>query len=801
MQRPTSPMKIIWLLVLGVLFFLSALLPANAATAVSLLKMDKQENPYHTRIQLNTSTVPEFSMTSSGQRVDVTLKDAKVGKTLHELPEDETVVKIMLAQKHRDLMVSILLRRPPKQVVAESRDNPPGVVLDLYWEESDVARPAVAFRIAGMPPRKAGAKAAAHQQRSPWEEDWMQFFSAYRSDWHFKLPLSYTLPPLAPLVTDRQNPVWALQTLADEGRFLSLLDASEGLNDLSEAQTYQRDQLVAEAQLRSGALAAGLARLERLRNRYGSDNLRVEYLTAYAQAGQGQPVVGQLTLAAVVPKAGGNRAMLPLLQLLNAEMALAAGRDKEALPHLDAVAFWPDRLQDIAGLRRADALAGTGDLGKAVALYRELAEVGGLFEHYLFSCSRAASSAFRHGDYEFATTLYRRLIELTDGLPGHDLVLFGAGVSAYESGDLTWGMIGLERAALDSPGSEGSDRARLRLIDHQVVSGGELELAKAAGEYGRLARASRYRAVREEGYFKQALAHYLLEDYRASVDELMTFRRDFFSSALRHDAELLLTRQIPRVVRQLMEQQNDLEAVVLVEKNRSLLLGNRLDRDFLEDLAGAFGRLGLYDRAARVLLYLFDRIEDPDQKEHLYLPLARSYFKRGEYRQVSDYASRYLETYPEGGDAGALLDLLLDALKEQGRDDELLQWLKKSERPSSAELETRAAWDFWRLGDLDGVVAALEKVLNTETGLQVKEMALLAEAAFQTGRSETAEACYRQLLEDPEYGPQAHYRTAQLLLKRHRKNQAAALLRKLVDENDESLWAKLARDLLTQVKR
>jgi len=802
MQRPTSPMKIIWLFILGILFFLSAMVPARAADGVSLLAMDKQEDPYHTRIYLHTSAVPTFHVTSSGQRVDVTLNGAGMARGLHKLPEDETVVKILLAQKQRDLMVSILLRRPPRQVIAESREHLPGMVLDLYWEESDAARPAIAFRIAGMPPRKEGRSASDQERKSPWEDDWKRFFSAYRSDWTLNLPLRYTLSPLPPLVSDRHSSVWPLQALATAGRFSNLLEAGDGMSGLTAKQAYQRDLLMAEAQLQSGALAAGLARLEQLRDQHGRDDIRVEYLTAYAQARLGQPVVGLVTLVAVLPKAADNKLFLPALHLLCAETSLAAGRDKEALPYLDADhVAWPQPLRDLATLRRADALAGTGDRPAAVALYRDLAGPGGLLDHHLFSADRAAFSAFRDGDYAFAATLYRRLIGLTDGLPGHDLILFAAGASAFQSRDPGWGVIGLERAALDSPGSEGSDRARLRLIDHQVLAGDDLKLDRAAADYGALAGESRFLAVREESFFKQALAHYLLADYRTSSEELMTFRRDFHSSNLRQEADLLLARQIPLVVHDLLAEQSDLEAVVLVEKNRSLLLSSGFDRAFLEDLAGAYSRLGLHERAARVLLYLLDRIQDPGQRESLFLPLATSYFKRGEYRQVDDYASRYLAAYPRGEDAGALLQLLLESLKQQSRDDELLRWLKKPGRPSSVAIETSAAWNYWRLGDLAATAESLEKIRKMGAELQVKEMALLAETDFQLGRSAAAETIYRQLFKDAEYGVQARYRTAQLLLKRQQRKPAADLLSKLIHENGDSRWAKLARDLLIQVKR
>ena len=232
----------------------------------------------------------------------------------------------------------------------------------------------------------------------------------------------------------------------------------------------------------------------------------------------------------------------------------------------------------IVDLRRADALAGLGDMQAASEIYTDLAEEPGLFEHYLFSFNRAAFNAFKLQNYEFSYHLYRQLADLALELPGSDLVLYASGAAALESGDLGWGLVGLQRATLDRPGSEGGDRAELLMIDLKVNNDGDMALLDAADAYGDLARRSNSRAVREEAYFKQALAHYLLGENVQSVDELMTFNRDFRSSALRREAELLLAKQLPGLIRSLIDEQDDLKAVVLVEQNRKLLLNDKLGR-------------------------------------------------------------------------------------------------------------------------------------------------------------------------------------------------------------------------------
>lgn len=801
MGYPTQIIKIFGVLLFLLLFLLSSTLTVQAANKATLTGMEKQEQIDNTRITLLFTALPDFDVEHSGQRIDLLLKDVWVSAKLRSLPEDETVVKILLAQKHRDLLTSLLLRRPPKHVVAESKNDPPRIVLDLLWEGESGARPGVAFRIADMPVRKTGKKAKNLQRESPWASHWRDFFKDYRSYWKLKLPFQYRLPTLPPLISEQQSPLWSLQQYADQEKWLSLLRAAGQMADLDQPQNYLLNLLIAEAQLRSGDTAAGLARLQVLRDRPGTEQNRVDYLTAYAQAVSGQPFVAQLTLQELLPNLVAGQPLTTFSTLLAVDVALAAGQGKLALEYLQNPELtWPKELQPLIELRTADARAELDQLQQAVTDYQGLMDEAGLFENNLYSCNLAAAAAYRIGAFEFADQLYRKLSEIVKELPGADLIQFAAGASAYAAGDQKWGLIGLQKASLDWPGTEGGDRAELRLIDHQLLSGGEFEMAKAATDYGRLGKLASHRKVREEATFKRALALYLLADYRESVNDLMRFRREFGSSKLRRETDLLLLEQLPKVIHSLMEQQQELEAVVLVEQNRNLLLRGGVDKAFLHDLAEAFDSLGLYARASRVLLYLFDRAANDIQRRPLYLPLAESFLKRTEFGKASEYAAEYLKKYPRGADSAALFGVLLDAFEKQGRDEELLAWLERKNRPHSPELEVRAAWIYWQQERFKDVVESLEWARQTEP-LQVKEMALLAEAYYRVKKNSAAEKIFRRLEADSGFRSQARYRRAQLLLRKQEQRDALNLLAQLVEEDGNSSWGKLAQDLLIQEKQ
>ncbi len=802
MRHPLKIVKIVGLLLFLLLFLMSITMTVQAADPITLLEIQKQEKPDYTRIILKFSASPEFSSEDSGERVDLLLSNVQLSPELHNLPEGEKIVDILLAKKPQGLLVSVLLRRPPQKIITKAKQDAPWVVVDIFWDMNASVRPAVAFKIAKMPPRKAGKRAARFQRQSPWTGHWDKFFREYRTYWKLELPLNYTLSRLPLLIKDKKSPLWSLQQHANNNMYLSLIQTATGLDHLSPQQIYLRDVLVAEAQLWTGAIEAGVARLDALRREEGSEQARVEYLTAYGQALAGQPLVAQLTLQQLLPKLSESHPLLPLVHFLFAETALSAGQNQRALEHLQITGLsWPDSLLVPLEMRVADAHAGLGDLDEAIAVYRGLAEEPGLFTYYRFSLNRAAFSAFKNNNYKLASTLYRKLVDpLIEGF-GDDLLLFAAGSSAYEAGDLGWGMIGLQRAVLDRPNSEGGDRGKLRLIDIKLIKGGDLVLEQVAKEYSDLGQHSQFRLVREESRFKYALVLYLSGEYQKSVEALMRFKREFGSSKLIREVNYLLLQQLPKVIHQLLVKKNDLQAVVLAEKNRTLLLNSEFDDGLLYDLATSFERLGLYERSGRVLLYLFDRTSGKLEQQKIYLLLAQSYLKRAEYQQAGHYAERYLKKYPHGSDAGALFGILLDAFERDNQPEQLLSWLNRKDRPSSPELEIRAAHIYWQLGQWQSVASSLEKAQKTGPPLKVKEMALLGEAYYQLNKNSAAEKIYRQLFADPEFGVQARYRTAQTLFRQQQRKEALKLLKQLVETDGDTSWGKLAQDLLIQEER
>ena len=799
MQRPLRMKKVIgfWLFIL--LLFFSLTWSVRAAEPVQLLGMDKQESPGQARITFQLSKLPDFTTDHSGQRIDLLLKNAQMSAGLRNLPEDESVVKILLAQQHRDFMVSILLRRPPAQVISESLNGPPRIVMDIAWDHDNTgSRPAVAFAIPGMPQRKAGPRARQHQFTSPWAGRWEAFFEEYRTFREFEVPLVYNLPSLPDLVGD-DDPLSHLQELAAHGR-LQEFSAAAAQMEFDPQQLLLRELMVAESHLRSENPGAALVVLEAVEESQGAFQDRVEYLTAWARADNGQPIMAQVAVQQLLTRLPAEHRLRPAATLLLAEAALATEQNEVTQSVLQTPDNWPEELRDLRKLRLTDARAGLRGSAEPLEAYRKLLEDARLAHRQRFSMNRAAFLAFRQGEFALAADWYRQLAVTHESAPLNNLLSYAAAAAAHAAGDREWSLIELERITLDAPGSEGADRAQLKLIDHRVLNGSEADRAQAVHDYARLGNRSAVLDVREEARFKAALVLYLEKKRALSVEQLMQFRREFASSNLRREADLLLLEQVPRLIEQKVAAGADLKAVVLAEQNRRLLLRGELDSSFLQTLATAFERLGLHQRHARVLLYLFDRSSGTPQQRSLYLPLAESFHKREAYGEAQHYAEQYLERYPQGADRPALYAILLDALAAQQQTDELQRRLEEPQRPRTLELSTRVAWIYWQQGDYPALVEELEPLYRTGAELGVKEMALLAEAAYQCARDDLAEDLYRQLFVTAGFSQQARYRAAQMALRQEQRGVALKLLEEVVETDDDSSWGKLARDLLIEIR-
>ncbi len=777
-------------------------LPAGAAE-VSLQRMAKEEGLGSARLLFELSSLPAYRLQRSGQRVDLFFSGTVVDPSLLLLPGDETVVKVLLARHEKDLMVSFLLRRPPVRMMATSLRNPDRIAVDLFWDEGG-ARTAIAFRVAGLPGRSGDGVVGAPRHSSPYEGRWESFFSEYRTPLQIPLVLRYSLSRLPAGWARRTGSELArnLEGLAAAGRWDEVQSTLAGIiakEPPSSEEGRWSEALWGESLMRLGQLdKANVVFADVAKDGLGPQlRARVLYLQAFSQAAGGDVYAARKLLHDSATAVFQGSELWPHALLLQAELALALGEFDKALSYLQENVGWPAELQTVRDLRLADALAGAGQLEPAVQLYRSLDFPGSpLFSHPV-SLRQAAEVYSETGGFAQATLMYEQLAgaeDLSRDIRG--LALLGAGLAADASGDPRRAHL-LSQVWGDFLDAEAGIRARLKLTDKRVLAGGELERRRAAIDYSEVAQLAPLRELREEAAFKQALALYLGNEPMATVEVLGRFLREFSSGELAPEARVLMRIVLPPVIVKLVEQEQDLQALVLLEQYRELLLAGPMSWTFLLDVARASTRLGLLERAYKVYLYMLDVATGTAKEEEFYLPFLELAFDRDQYDLVGTYALRYLTRFPEGKDYNRIYYLNVRALQLAGRLDAAADLLRYSLRPKDEALESLAADIFWDLERYDEVARCFDDS-GPEKQNPPQGMLLKAEALSRIGRGQEALPMLEPLLAHELFGDQATFRYAKIHLNQGQRELGLKIMQGLATEGKGSLWRKLAQETLAE---
>lgn len=759
-----------------------------------------------TQLLLELSALPKYRMTTSGQRLDLLLSNTSVVGSLGRLPEDDVVVKVLLAQRGPDLMVSFLLRRPPTLAQAATLPGVGRISIDLSWDQVQAgARPAIAFTVPGLPRARSNGATAVTGVRSAYTGRWEAFFREYRSPMSVPVPLRHELPAL-PTELFRQaggelgSALEALAQGADWAKILKeLQQMAPKVPQGGEGEAHFL-ALQAEALLRTGAGPQAVVQLQKLLAGALPAQLkeRVNYLQAFAQAMIGRADLARSALAA---GPGAQSLLRPYSALLRGELALAAGDARSALAALDSSEVaWPESLRLRRERRRADALALAGDGAAALALYRPLLEGSPGLAGCAFSLNQAAQAMAAAGDDHGALKLY--------GMLGNDLGLDGATRAlAQVAQALLLIRVGEEARAkailwkqVDAPYVEAGARSRLKLFDFDVLAGGAMERRRASAAYGEIAAGAAQRSLREEAALKQALALYLAEDLPASLAAAGRFVRDFGSGSLVHEGQALLREIVPQQIASAIADQDDLQALVLVEQHRSLLLDDAMTGPLLLELGRATTRLGLFERACKLYLYLLDAAAGRPEEEDYYLPFLETAFDRGELELLRTYALRYLTRFPKGKDLPRVFYLQVRAMQQSQDLEGAAALLKSPQRPKDEALEVLATEIFWKLERYADVAACFgganqQPVTGPPAGLILK-----AEALCKLGREGEALPIFQHLMSQQAFADQAMFRYGELRLRQGNRREGFNTLRRLAAEGKSPLWRKLAEESLVQAK-
>jgi predicted Zn-dependent protease len=777
-----------------ILLFFGMALPVHASDKYSLQNLAKVDVFDISRIVFDFSDVPEFKLETSGQRIDLLLSNTDVAPSLKVLPEDDKIVRVLFARKPKELLVSILLHKIPTRVATIKNPATKQVTLDINWATSGANRPAVAFQLSGMPTAHATLKNIATPQiTSSYTGRWQDFFKTFHTPLDIPVPIRHAVPVLPSWTIKKEDrPGQPLMQLANAGQWQALLEKIKktpppGVSDITTI-------LHAEALLRTGHPDRVLDVLDQQRSALNGSPLasRAAYLRALSEAICGHPYQARASLLPLLDKQKASAAMTPFGRLLDAELLLAIGRYAQAYEILkEPVQNWPTNLQRPVQWRRAEALILIGKTAEAGRNFGHLFNRTDPYAKFPEIRYHAALTYLKTGHYRQAEQYFRSLASDLHNPVDHGNALFYAARAAYLDNDLKTALVTLEQLRDNYEGTEPGYRAWLALLDHRFQKSGATAFIQIARDYGTIARQAPIRGLREEAAFKQALAFYLHQRQERAADLLQVFLNNFSHGPLLNEARALLAELLPPLILRLIHSGNDMKAVVMVEQNRELLINGNLAWPFLPDLAEAYTRLGLWEKACKSYFFLIDRGAKRQQDKPYYLPLTQLLHDRAQFAMAASFAQRYLDKYPKGSDREKLFELQLAALEKSNRLDEAVKLLKQPKHPQSDGIELQSARIHWKREEIKEIIDQPKGLNSTHEGLFLR-----AEALFRSTRFTEALSLYEQLQQQTDYADQAMYRCGQIKLKAGDTPSALKLFGQLAENRPASFWGRLAKDAI-----
>ena len=776
--------------------------PAGAASVLTAIS--RTDETASLQLYFRFDRLPGYRTATRGRAVDLTLEDTTVADKLVEPAVDERLIKMTRRRQGGATIFSFYFRYPPQKVNQTGSKETATLLLDIFTGNPlSAAYPELVTQLQGVRVvERARADTLDPRVASVFHSDWGAVFRRYESAVELQAPPRLLLPPFplaAALPPSQPAATWLpaeIAALADSDQWSQMQrPLREALG--REPNERRRERLLltwGEAMVRAGNLQEARPLLQRIAIEY-QDTLLADlaaFLAAFVQAVRGEPLQSFHELETLTAKLAAATPFGGSLEMLLAELALAGNRPAEAEQLLARPAVAADAsLQELRALRRADILAARKSEG-ALAAYRELAARSTLIDTAPLSLAHYAGLLYRAGEFAEAAERYQQLADqlTSDRLKG--LALFRQAMCRLHlPGSEHKAEQGLLQVADAFPATEGGIRARMKRLDLDYVEG-RIAPGETAAAYGELAQTASTVPLRLEAAFKLALVTARMGDHAASVDQLMTLRREFRTGDLRVEAEALLLEQLPGLLRDLVARKDYVRALVLAKQNRNFFVRGWIEPDLLLAMARAYGELGLTDKAAQTYQYLYEVLPEAGQ-ERIHLPLIQALFAAGQYLQVEEFADRYLLRHPAGADGPAIRLLKVRALYASRQLDRALAVLDAPGTEPSSELERLRARIHFDRQEWPRVIELLSRP-ETRPRLDDEATLWLAEACFQADRNDCAAPLFSDLAERTADNEQARFRLAQLRLRADKPAEALNLLRKLAEEGKDPLWTRLARE-------
>jgi tetratricopeptide (TPR) repeat protein len=778
----------------------------SAMAASVLQRVNRGDEPTRVQLFLHFDRLPGFQLATDGRKIDVELLDTTSAPSLPAPAADERMIKMVTKEQPPKTIVSFYFRYPPQKVTTEGNKETSMLLIDvLLGNQLSATYPELTTKLQGVSVVKRTDSSSFNPlNNSLYASNWLSFFTKYESPVEIKPQPRLHLPPfplasaIAPVLDNEQwLPAEVLELARDNkwGQACQLL--RQEVTTQPEEPLKERLVLTyAEALIRAGEYRDPYFLLQRIMLRYPDTLLAdlANFLLIYQQAVRGDFVNSFYELKGLTGKIGQATPFGGSFALLSAELALLAGRIKEAEQFLQLPALVEqETLAPTRLLRQTDLRYLNNEKAKSLTDYLDLASRSPLIDADPMSLAFLCDCLYAAKRYPEAVKRYMQLADLLNNQPDQALALFRQAMSQLHVPALAKkARLDLQQVQEAFPHSRGGALARLKQTDLDYAAK-QLEPNEARAIYSAYAIHGDSIAIREEAGLKEALVNALSDEHETSVNQCMNLLRSFQSGSLRTETIALLLQQLPGVIRQLVKDERYIQALVLAKQNKKFFARGWLDTQLLYDLANAYDRLGMNAEAAQTYQYLFEVHNEAD-RENIYLPLLRSLFSAGQYIQVEEFADRYQLRYPKGRDLSAVYLLKAQALSRSGQIDKAIRLLSAPSSPRTPPLELLKGRLFFETKEWQKVIDTLEQPELRPLLAEQAMLLPLAESYYQAGHLDQAALLFRQLMAQEGGSEQAQFRLAQIEATRDNRSQALNLFKDLAEKGKDPLWTKLARE-------
>ncbi|MDD2466822.1 MAG: hypothetical protein PHI97_22740 [Desulfobulbus sp.] len=778
----------------------------GAQASSVLTTVNRSDETASLQLFFHFDTLPESRLTTNGRRVDLELVGTNLARQLTLPASDGRMIKIVPNELPAKTIFSIYFRYPPQKVSTQRNPSTGLLLLDvLLGNQLSTSYPELSTKLQGVDViKRSNIETLNPVNLSQFTKNWLSFFSTYelpvtieaRPIFHLPpFPLASGIDPKIPL--DQWLPA-EIQQRARENKWnqVCLLLREEIKIQAKESFEERLVLTYAEALLRMGEYRDPYFLLQRIMIQYpdGLLDKLSHYLLLYQQATRGNYIDTYYELAPLIEELSGKIPFIDDCHLFLAELALLSDQFETAEKLLaDPLLSRNATLTPLRLLRLADLRYAQGKKAKALTHYLSLADTSPYLATDPMSLAAFCDSLYGAKRYGEAAKWYMQLGDILNNQPNQDLALFRLAQCQLKMPPTAKkGRIDLEQIIDAFPKSQGGDLAHLKKTDLDYLSK-KIAPYEATAIYSRCTQHGKSVLQREECLFKEALVHHLSGEYAASVEKCMQLLREFQGGHLRTEAMALLIEQLPKVISQLVNNEEYVKALVLAKQNKKYFVRGWIKPDLLFDLAKAYSKLGLADQAAQTYQYLFE-VSDNAAKEKIYLPLLESLFGAGRFLQIEEYADRYQLRYPKGTDRLAIFFLKAQALYRSGHSEQALKLITADDAPKIDQLELLKGRLFYEKKQWQHVIDTLNKP-QLQGQLASNSLLLpLAESYFQVGNNDAAQNLFQQQLKIDQGQEQAEYRLAQIENRKGNRQQALKLFQQLAEKGKDPLWKRLARE-------